>query len=277
MQSNEAQQDSHVDTSRLLKDVARLQTNRSFRDRRRAFFVEGVRNFVQALDQGFVVEQVIYSEKLLIVPIARKLVRRCRRAGVSTLCLSPEAFRAISKTKTASGIAAIFQQRWGRLGSITPGRHLFWTLVETVRSPGNLGTLIRSSAAAGGGGFVFVGKTIDPYAPTVIRAAMGAVYKQEFVRSDWREVKDWMAHTECEAIGAEPSGDVPMHAVNYPSGIPLLVLGDERKGLTEQQAALCRKLVHIPMQDGCDSLNLGVAGSLLMYEIYRGYKPDRTG
>ncbi len=257
------------DISRILKEVATFRKNRCFRDSRGAFTVEGVRNFVQAIDHGFAVEHVLYSEKLLIVPIARKLVRRCRRSGVRTTSLSPENFRKMSTAQKASGIAAVVRQRWSTLNQASPNQGLFWIMLETVQSPGNLGTLIRSSNAAGGAGFVFVGNSVDPYSPCVVRSAMGATFQQKFVRANWRTLRRWIDEHSCEVIGASPSSTTSIHGINYPTNAPLLVFGEERKGLNEQQKSLCNHLVRIPMQEGTDSLNLGVAGSLLMYEVYR--------
>ncbi|MEO1790035.1 MAG: TrmH family RNA methyltransferase, partial [Pseudomonadota bacterium] len=69
--------------------------------------------------------------------------------------------------------------------------------------------------------------------------------------------------------GAAPDGAEEMHACDWPRRAPLLVLGDERKGLSAQQLALCKRSVRIPMTGKADSLNLGVAGSLLLYEVLR--------
>src|SRR5437764_9291343 len=85
-----------------LDEINRLQADRAHRDSRRLFFVEGVRNVVHAIESGFCIETLVYSEKLLIVPIARRLVRERCRSGTPTLGVTPEAFRQISMTPRAS-------------------------------------------------------------------------------------------------------------------------------------------------------------------------------
>lgn len=258
------------DAAAALKDVTALQTDRRCRDTRGLFFVEGVRNFVQLVDNGFAIECIIFSERLLTAPLARKLVRRCRRSGVYALKVTPEQFRQLPYARRASGVAAIVRQRWTSLNDVSPGQGLCWVLLETVRSPGNLGTLIRSSAAVGGAGFVFIGNGADPFEPAVVRSAMGAIYRQTFIRTDWRALHRWIDQHKCEVVGATPTGTTELHRSDFPRA-PLLVLGEEREGLTEQQRDLCRHFVRIPMEHGTDSLNLGVAGSLLMYEVYRSH------
>ncbi|MEO1316592.1 MAG: RNA methyltransferase [Pseudomonadota bacterium] len=257
-----------LDVAATLKEATALQTDRGFRDRRGLFFVEGVRNFIHAVDSGFAIERILYSERLLTSPVARKLVRQSRRSGVCALNLSPEQYRRMSRAERASGIAAVLRQRWSRIEQASIGEGLCWIAIETVRSPGNLGTLIRSSRAAGGARFILIGPSIDPFSPDVVRSAMGALDWQAFIRSDWDELRLWTKEQTCDVVGASLDGDTDLHRLTCPKA-PLLVLGEERHGLTEEQRELCSHLVRIPMTKGTDSLNLGVAGTLLMYEVYR--------
>src|SRR5262252_6086993 len=75
----------YQDARSTLDEIQRLQGDRAHRDARRTFFVEGVRNVVEAIENGFPIETLVSSEKLLIVPIARRLVRDRRRSGTPTL------------------------------------------------------------------------------------------------------------------------------------------------------------------------------------------------
>lgn len=256
------------DVLTTLDEIRHLQTDRAHRDARRTFFVEGVRNVVQAIESGFHLETLVYSEKLLIVPIARKLVRDRCRSGTPTLHVSPESFRQVSTTPRASGVGAVIAQRWMPLHGASPRAGLCWVVLEGVRSEGNLGSLIRTSEAIGGAGFILVGPHIDPFAPGVVRASMGAVFRQSFIRTNERSFRNWMRRHRCRAVGASPEGSADLHRFRYPRPT-ILVLGEERRGLTAMQRDLCTHLVRIPMVGAADSLNLAVAGSLLLYEVYR--------
>ncbi len=257
-----------------LAEIERLQTDRTHRDARRAFFVEGVRNVVQALENGFGIETFLYSERLLTVPIARRLVRDSARSGVPTLRVSPEAFRQVSTTPRASGVGAIVAQRWSPLHGVSPKAGLCWVVLEAIRSAGNLGSLIRTSEAVGGAGFILVGTRIDPYDPAVVRASMGALFRQKFIRTSYRSLGHWFRRHGCRVIGASPDGPDEFHRFDYPRPT-VLVLGEERQGLTAVQRDLCSCLVRIPMVGVADSLNLAVAGSLLLYEVYRARSARR--
>lgn len=165
-------------------------------------------------------------------------------------------------------MGAIVRQRWHSLDDVWPLQGLCWIVLEQVRFGGNLGTLIRSSEAIGGAGFILLGDIVDPYSPIVTRATMGAIFRQSFVRTTVTHLKKWISMYGAVTIGASTDGLIDFHSFNFPKG-SLLVLGDERQGLTTQQHNLCDYLVRIPMEGKADSLNLGVAGSLLMYEVYR--------
>jgi TrmH family RNA methyltransferase len=255
--------------SKTLREIRKLQDDRRYRDGREAFFIEGVRNFVQASDNNFDWVVIVYSEKLLVVPLARKLVRQIRRKGVPTVRISPEKFRSISQMKRASGVCAIVRQKWTDLISTKPDTGLCWVILGHVRFPGNFGTLIRTSEAIGGAGFILLDRGVDPFAPVTVRATMGALFRQQFIRTTYRTLRDWLCQHDGHVIGASPDGISSFHQYNFPPKT-LLFLGEERQGLTSQQRLMCDAIVQIPMVGLADSLNLGVAGSLLMYEVFRG-------
>ena len=266
---NEIHPDPHQpDPRSTLDEIGRLQTDRAHRGARRTFFVEGVRNVVEAIENGFCIETLVHSDQLLTVPIARRLIRDRRRSGTPTLNVSPEAFRQLSTTPRASGVGAIVAQQWSQLHGASPRAGLCWVVLEAVRSAGNLGSLIRTSEAVGGAGFILVGPRIDPFDPAVVRASMGALFRQVFIRTDHCSLRHWLRRHRCRAVGASPEGPVELHRFDYPRPT-VLVLGEEREGLTPPQRELCRDFVRIPMVGAADSLNLAVAGSLILYEVYR--------
>ena len=258
----------HLDAALTLTRIRKLQDDRRYRDQHRLFFIEGVRNFVEAVDHKFPFETLLYSEKLLTAPLARKFVRQLKRAGVPFARVSPEAFRIISRAEHVSGIAAILHQRIQTLEQIQPDQFSCWTVLSNVQSLGNFGTLLRTSAAIGAAGFILLGQQIDPYEPVVVRATMGALFKQTLVRTNVERFRHWIQTHHLAVIGASPDGLVEYDQVRY-TRPAVLLLGNERSGLTDEQRSLCRQIVRIPMVGGADSLNLAVAGSLLLYAVFR--------
>jgi len=260
-----------LDVAPTLTRIRKLQDDRRYRDQHRLFFIEGVRNFVEAVDHGFSIETLLYSEKLLTAPLARKFVRQLKRSGVPFARASPEEFRSISRAERASGIAAILRQQIKTLEQIQPHQFSCWTVLSQVRSLGNFGSLARTSAASGANGFILLGPHIDPYEPVVVRATMGALFKQTLVRTNIDRFRHWIKTHRLSVIGASPDGVVEYDQVRYMRPT-LLMLGNERSGLTDEERSLCQQIVRIPMVGGTDSLNLAVAGSLLLYAVFRSRK-----
>ena len=220
-----------------LSAIERLQHGRGYRDARGLFFIEGVRNFIVAVDHRFSVDTLLYSEKLLINPLARKLVRRLKRAGVPFARVTPEQFRRVSKSERASGVAAILRQRVQKLDQVQLTDLSCWTALSHVRSAGNFGTLMRTSAATGAAGFILLGDSIDPFDPVGVRATMGALFKQTIVRTTAEQLRCWVRMNNIEVIGASPDGAEDYRQVVY-TRPALLMLGGERKGLTEEQRSI---------------------------------------
>lgn len=149
--------------------------------------------------------------------------------------------------------------------------HGCWTALSHVRSPGNFGTLVRTSAATSADGFILLGDTIDPFDPTAVRATMGALFKQMIVRTTVEQLRRWARAHGIQVVGASPDGAEDYDQVRYTCPT-LLMLGGERKGLTDEQRSICNRVVRIPMADRMDSLNVAVAGSLVMYEVFRSHE-----
>lgn len=100
---------------------------------------------------------------------------------------------------------------------------------------------MRTSAAVGGAGFILLGGAVDPFEPGVVRAAMGALFCQTFVRTGTEQLRHWARRHALQLVGASPDGSVGCHEAGYRAP-PLLVLGDERSGLTPDLRGLCMTL-----------------------------------
>jgi TrmH family RNA methyltransferase len=252
----------------------RLQRDRRVRDSRRIHFIEGVRNFVRAFEHDISFERVLVSPRLLQAPAARSAWRALRARGVPCVTLSAEQFRVFSIMQRASGVAAVVQQHWTTLDDASGRDGLCWLALEAVRSPGNLGTLMRTADAVGAAGLMLIGDGVDPFHPAAVRASMGAAFALRLARCTPGQFRRWTGRQRCHVIAASPEADLDFQQAPY-CRPTVLLLGEERKGLSGEQRRLCDMTVRIPMAGTVDSLNVGVAGSLLMYELRRRGESER--
>jgi RNA methyltransferase, TrmH family len=258
---------------------ARLQALRRLGTRLKSgqFRLEGVGPFLQACGAGIELDSILWSPRLLRSSLAQKLVRHQRRAGVPTFKVSPEDFRGLSCTARASGVAAVARQRWSPLAQIDPGAGLCWLAIERIRSPGNLGTILRTAEACGAAGLLILDARAgaanapeaitDPYAPDVVQASRGALFHLQTVRTTRTAFLAWARQHEVQLLASSPKA--PTDYTQAPLRRPrVLLIGEERRGLSDSLLAAGEPL-RIPILGVGDSLNVGVATGVLLYELLR--------
>ena len=227
-----------------------------------------MRHFVQACDARLVFDTVVYSPVLLKSSLAEMLIRRLNAQGVRRQRLSPEQFRSISTTERASGVGAIVREHWTPLARAQADRGLCWLVIEDVRTPGNLGTIVRTAEACGAAGIIFVGPQCDPFTPDVLRASMGGIFHLGVVRATHDELQRWASRGAVQVVGLSPDAERLWTELRISAPVAI-VLGEERRGLSDRLRGLCHSTVRLPMTGHADSLNVGVAAGVMMYELVR--------
>jgi TrmH family RNA methyltransferase len=240
---------------------------REERERAGVFFVEGIRFVAQAVQHHAEIETLLVAPKLLVHPFGQKLARQMRRGGTPCLEVTPEVFYSLSQAEETQGIGAVVRQRWERLERVKPSEGLCWVALDAVQFAGNLGTILRTCDAVGAAGVILIGPTIDPYHPAAVRASMGGMFSQRFVRTSCAEFAAWKQRHGCMLVGTSPAAPIDYHAVAYQAPI-VLFMGGEKRGLPPGYQSLCDVMVKIPMVGQSDSLNLAVATSVMLYELF---------
>ncbi len=253
-----------MNKERLFSLIHVLQQHRKARDDHRLFVIEGIRNFLRSQEALFQPRVILHCDLLCKSSAVRRVLRQ---SNAPIIRLSPEEFRRLSQTEHASGVAAILEQRIGNLKAVQ-NTDSSWIVLHQIRNAGNFGTLIRSANASGNTGFILLEQSIEPFSPAAVRASMGGIYQQRFVRASPVQFQQFLEQHGFIAVGASPDGTQGFQEFQYPKPT-FLMLGEERMGLSSVQRKLCSHLLRIPMQPQTDSLNLGVAGSLLLYAVHQ--------
>jgi RNA methyltransferase, TrmH family len=256
----------------LFPRIRRL-ARREVRQSEGCFWIEGVRNFVQAYDAGWRFEAVVFSEVLNRLSLVEMIVRRLKASGTPPVKVTPEQFRSISVTERASGIGAIVRLPWRKLDEAASSEiGLGWLVIERIRSPGNLGSILRTAEACDIGAVVFLGDEADPFDPAVVRAAMGGLCRLRLVRTSHERFDQVRRRLGMQVVGLTP--DAPLLWTELPAELPnsrptAIMIGEERKGLSAALKALCDLEVRLPMSGRADSLNVSVAAGVMLYELVR--------
>jgi TrmH family RNA methyltransferase len=238
------------------------------RERREAsvFVIEGVRLVEAALDSGWQVKDVLYSEKLS--PRGMQIVQRIESAGAPVECVSEDVMTWLSDTQAPQGLLAVISMR----SLPVPQRLDFTVIADDVRDPGNLGTLMRTAAAAGAGAFVCTPGTTDPFSPKVLRSGMGAHFSLPIYEMDWDALRR-LLHENPNGVRSR------LYLAEMESGEacwdtdltqPLaLIIGGEAEGASDAARQAADASLHIPMPGKSESLNAGIAGAVLIFEVVR--------
>lgn len=255
----------------ILETLNQLK-KRSVRDGHGLFRIEGPKAFLAAVHSGWSIKATVYCRKLINAAAVRSAVRDSRDRATPCVTVGPTRYRECSITTRASGIAAIVRQQWTRLGNLKLQPNQWVVVVDSLRSAGNLGTILRTAEAVGTSAVIFCGPDVDPFDPGSVRSSMGALFNIPLIRTSTPQLARWMKVNSVHGVGLSPAGEnVWQASLNsqgslYPTAI---IVGEERQGISQQLRTLCRTTVALPQSGQADSLNVAVATGVMLYELLR--------
>ncbi len=242
---------------KLVRSLAR----RHMRHAAKQFVIEGVRLIEDAMRAGVLPTLVFYVARVETDERAHALLEQLRPSTPDTLEVSEDVMREMSTTETPPGILAIVPF----VELPLPGSLQFVLILDAVRDPGNIGTILRSARAAGVDVVLFAPGTADPYNDKVVRAAMGAHFAVPLrVLSRWEEIAG--AVREIPRIYlADAQGDVPYATADWSHPVALIV-GGEAQGASDAAKQIATARVAIPMRGDAESLNAAMAATVLLFQ-----------
>lgn len=247
---------------RRVQRLRRLVHQSSFRDREKAFVLEGYKLLDEAVSAAAPVEGVY-----LAPGAADPSVDRALAAGFRAFGLAEGVIERVAATSTPQPVMAISSCVDRPLDSLRPARLM--VVCVDVRDPGNLGAILRSAEASGVEGVVCCDGTVDVYNPKSVRASAGSLFHVSVVRGG-------NAVEVLEQIGswgvtrwASAARDGDRYDRADLRGPTCLVLGNEASGLPPQVAAHVDGSITIPMVGRSESLNVGMAAAVLCFEAAR--------
>ena len=231
--------------------LIRSLSEKKFRQETGLFAAEGWEMLDRARKAGWVPEHLVSTEPISAWGETRPIL------------VSEKVMEGLSGQNNPQSAIATFKQRYA--GEVAPKG--VWVALEDMRDPGNLGTIIRTADAVAASGVILVGQSCDPYSGDCVRATTGSIFGVPLVRVETEAFialcKTWRG----DVVGTHLKGTGDFRRP-YKSPT-LLVMGSERRGLSEELAAACNSLVRIPMPGGAESLNVATATALMLYEAVK--------
>lgn len=260
-------------SQRRARMVGRLR-HRKTRERDELVLVEGVRGAREALDAGAEVRFALASPRLEGSEEGRALLDRLRASGTDVEGVDDAALASLSDTEAPQGVLLVCAEPGASLADTvrSGGRYL---VLDAVQDPGNVGTLIRAATAFALDGVLALDGTADPWNPKTVRSSAGTAFRIPVVTVGCADALAALAGAGVAVLVAEAGGDRP--GAEEAAGGWALVVGNEGSGPRARTLSAARAVLRIPMPGPAESLNAGVAGSILLYALTQENRGLPTG
>jgi TrmH family RNA methyltransferase len=258
-----------ITSTRNPKVAAALRLHkRAYRERDRAFLVEGAHAVSEALSRPGDLTTLFHVDP------AHPLVERARTSGAETLHVSEEVMARITGTVTPQGLVGVASFVDVALESL-PTAPACVAVLHAVRDPGNAGTVLRSADAAGADAVVFSSSSVDPYNAKTVRASAGSLFHLPFVRDvDTARAIGALRSRGTRILATNAEGETHLYELDLSDPVAF-VFGNEAWGLPREVAALADATVRVPIAGRSESLNLAAAATVCLFEWDRQRREGR--
>lgn len=231
-------------TNQKVKYYVRLK-DKKFRDVENMFLVEGDHLVNEAINKGYAREIISLNEFDSNLPV---------------VLVTEEIMKKISSQKSISPICAVCRK--------IPTNKIGETVIalDDIQDPGNLGTIIRSSVAFDIDTILLGDKSVDLYNEKVIRSSEGMIFKKNVLRCNLHDKLLELKKSGYEIIGTDLKNGTNVKTFNFPKKV-VIVMGNEGNGLSDLVNEVCDNYIYIDMNNECESLNVAVASSIILYEM----------
>ncbi len=248
---------------------ARKLAEKKHRQQQGRFMVEGIKLLEMALRAGMPAREVFICREQL-ADTAGSLLDQLEANCATLVAVTPEVIQSLAERDAAEGIVAIFDLFETALAELHIDKQALVLVLDRLQDPGNLGTLIRTADAVGAAAVVLVEPCVDPFDPKVVRGSMGSLFSVPLVRTgNVPGLFDWLHTQGLVAIGADAHNGIDWGTGLWAKRVAL-VLGNEARGLSADVSVQIDAWARLPIAGKAESLNVAVAGGVLMYAWLQG-------
>lgn len=248
-----------------IKAIAKL-LNRSQRDKFGLFLIEGIKELSQAMENNIPIEEIFYCPEFFKGSEYQDLLNQ---STAKKQQLAPTVFEKISYRDNPDGLLASAKTWKGSLEKIKLSKNPILMVAENIEKPGNLGNLIRTAEGAKVDALIVTESNVDPFNPNVVRASRGLLFSLPVVMTDNQTLQAFLKKNNIQAIAATPNTENVYWDTDFTVPTAILV-GTEKGGLSDfWMKNPDIKQIKIPLPGQADSLNVGIAGAIVLYEVLR--------
>lgn len=248
----------------LIKEIKSLYRKKE-RKNKGLFIVEGIKIIEEIIDRKYSFRAIIYTDLILENHDGRQLL--FKMGNIKNLVHVPDdIFREISDTENPQGILGVANIPINNIEKLDLNTAKFLLYLDRVQDPGNMGTIIRTADAFKIDGIIISEGSVDPYNPKVVRATMGSIFRVPLYFTDdgLSEIKR-IKSKGIKIYASSLIASIDIGKINLKNS-SMVIIGNESSGVSDEIYDLSDNLIKIPMPGESESLNAGVAASIIMYE-----------
>jgi TrmH family RNA methyltransferase len=248
---------------------ARKLSQRKYRQRQGRFLVENTSVLKMALVAGAQPVEAFFCESQFSDASTSALLENFRSHGAELIPVSPSVMNTLSERDTPQGIVATFALFELSLRDLSLTGSELVVVLDRIQDPGNLGTIIRTADAVGAAATILIEPCVDPFDPKTVRGTMGSLFSVPLVRTtDVSDLFSLLNQRGLCRVGADAQCGVMWGTGLWEGGVAL-ILGNETRGLSNDVRPFVEVWARLPIVGTAQSLNVAVAGGVLMYAWLR--------
>lgn len=229
-----------------IKEISKLN-EKKYRDKSSKYLIEGLHLVTEALKYD-IIDTIIIREDFNY------------ETNIKHIIVSSEVMKKLSDNPSIPKIMAVVNKK----ESTIKGNKIL--LLDRLQDPGNLGTIIRSAVAFNFDTIILSNDTVDLYNSKVLRSTQGMLFNINILRQDLTNVINELKNNNYTIYGTKVDNGYDVKEINNINKFALII-GNEGTGISDNILKQCDKYLYIKMNNNCESLNAGVAASILMYEM----------
>lgn len=251
----------------LIKETCDLKLKK-YRTICDAFIVEGARSTEEILTSGWEILRVFVDMSADSQRI-RTILTDLEGMGILAFEVTRDVMRRLSDTDAPQGILTVVRRKMYELNHFNQGEDGLLLVLDEIRDPGNLGTIVRTADAAGVSGIILLEGCADLFSPKTVRATMGSLFHLPIkVEQNKEEFITWCAASNWSIWSSSLEGGESIYGEKLP-GRTAIIMGNEAEGVSKVLLAASEKRVYIPMPGRAESLNVAIATGIILFECVR--------
>lgn len=258
-------------TNSTIVKIGKLQ-NKKYRNEEKLFICDGIKLFLEADKFDAVIKYIIIDNNAKLNQEICEIIKKYKGKGTSILCVETDAFKKLTTESAPQGIITVCEYYFTKYSFVDAAscknNITKIMMLESVRDPGNLGTILRNAVAFGIDNLILSSDCVDIYSPKVVRSSMGAIFKLNITVVD--DLLDTIANFKKagrRVIGTALGRDSLVLSKDQIYKSDVFILGNEGHGLSEETIKNCSDTLFIPICENTESLNVSIAAAILMWEI----------